>query len=265
MVPAFVVMVVWLKKAHVMITWNFADKTLLVTGATGGIGLATAALFAHAGANLVLVDVHASALADAARLLDPGGTRSLVVAADVTHMPACETAVARASEQFGGIDIVVPSAGIYRDEIFAVMTPAQWRLTMSVNLDGVFNIIRAALPAIRTGGSIINLASRAGHSGGSLGHAHYGATKGAVLALTRGLARELGPKIRVNAVSPGVIQTPMTAEALVTTGEDVLRQTPLARFGTAAEVASAIAFLASDSAAFITGETIHVNGGIYMD
>jgi 3-oxoacyl-[acyl-carrier protein] reductase len=85
------------------------------------------------------------------------------------------------------------------------------------------------------------------------------------MALTRGLARELGPKIRVNAVSPGVIETPMTADALVTTGEEVIRQTPLARFGTANEVASAIAFLASDDAAFITGETIHVNGGIYMD
>jgi 3-oxoacyl-[acyl-carrier protein] reductase len=245
--------------------WDFTGKTLLVTGATGGIGRATASLFGKSGANLVLVDIDPAVLADVAVSLDPSGTKTIIVAADVTQMMACESAVATAAKRFGGVDILVPSAGIYRDEMFATMTPEQWRGTMAVNLDGVFNIIRAALSAMLPGGSIINLASRAAHSGGSLGHAHYGATKGGILALTRGLARELGPKIRVNAVSPGVIETPMTADALVTTGEEVIRQTPLARFGTADEVASAIAFLASDDAAFITGETIHVNGGIYMD
>jgi 3-oxoacyl-[acyl-carrier protein] reductase len=245
--------------------WDFTDKTLLVTGATGGIGRATASLFGKSGANLVLVDIEPADLADVAASLDPSGMKTLTVAADVTDMTACESAVASAVEQFGSVDVLVPSAGIYRDEMFATMTAEQWRRTMAVNLDGVFNIIRATLSAMRSGGSIINLASRAAHSGGSLGHAHYGATKGGILALTRGLARELGPKIRVNAVSPGVIETPMTAEALVTTGDEVIRQTPLARFGTADEVASAIAFLASVEAAFITGETIHVNGGIYMD
>jgi 3-oxoacyl-[acyl-carrier protein] reductase len=248
-----------------MTAWDFTGKTVLVTGATGGIGRATAALFLACGANLVLLDLDPAALADAAAQLDPAGKNAVIVDADVTRMEACVSAVASAVERFGGIDVLVPSAGIYRDELFATMTPEQWRLTMAVNLDGVFNIIRAALPAMRPEASIINLASRAGHSGGSLGHAHYGATKGGILALTRGLARELGPKVRVNAVSPGVIETPMTAEALLTTGDEVLRQTPLARFGTADEVASAIAFLASPHAAFITGETIHVNGGIYMD
>ena len=248
-----------------MTKWDFADKTVLVTGATGGIGRATAAVFLAAGANLVLIDLDPAALAETAAQLDPAGAQAVAFSADVTRMEACQSAVAIAVEQFGGVDVLVPSAGIYRDEMFATMTPEQWRLTMSVNLDGVFNIIRASLPAMRPHASIINLASRAGHSGGSLGHAHYGATKGGILALTRGLARELGPMIRVNAVSPGVIETPMTAGALLTTGEDVIRQTPLARFGTAAEVASAIAFLASPDAAFITGETIHVNGGIYMD
>ena len=248
-----------------MTVWNFADKTLLVTGATGGIGRATAELFQAAGANLVLVDINPAALIDTAAQLDPTGAKAITVCADVTQMEACLSAVTSAVERFGGIDVLVPSAGIYRDEMFATMTSEQWRLTMAVNLDGVFNIIRASLPAMRPEGSIINLASRAGHSGGSLGHAHYGATKGGILALTRGLARELGPRIRVNAVSPGVIETPMTAEALMITGDDVIRQTPLARFGTAVEVASAIAFLASAEATFITGETIHVNGGIYMD
>jgi 3-oxoacyl-[acyl-carrier protein] reductase len=248
-----------------MTQWDFTDKVVLITGATGGIGRATAAVFLAAGARLVLVDLDPAALADAAAQLDPAGMRAISVSADVTRMEACEAAVASAVAHYGGIDILVPSAGIYRDEMFASMTPEQWRLTMAVNLDGVFNIIRASLPAMRPCAAIINLASRAGHSGGSLGHAHYGATKGGILALTRGLARELGPMIRVNAVSPGVIETPMTAEALRTTGDEVIRQTPLGRFGTAAEVASVIAFLASPDAAFITGETIHVNGGIYMD
>lgn len=248
-----------------MTQWDFRDKVVLITGATGGIGRATAAVFLAAGARLVLVDLDPAVLEDTAAQLDPAGTQAIVVSADVTRMEACEAVVASTVAHFGGIDVLIPSAGIYRDELFVTMTPEQWRMTMSVNLDGVFNIIRASLPAMRPRAAIINLASRAGHSGGSLGHAHYGATKGGILALTRGLARELGPMIRVNAVSPGVIETSMTAEALSTTGDDVIRQTPLGRFGTAAEVASAIAFLASPDAAFITGETIHVNGGIYMD
>ena len=247
-----------------MTMWQFAGRTVLITGASGGIGLATAQLFGSAGANLVLVDVDAPALGAMVSSLDFVGVPLLTAATDVTAMSACEAAVEQAVKRFGKIDIVVPSAGIYRDELFATMSAEQWRLTMAVNMDGAFNIVRAALPAMRGAGSVVMLASRAGHSGGSLGHAHYGATKGAILALTRGLARELGPGIRVNAVSPGVIETPMTAEALLSTGDDVLRQTPLGRFGTAQDVASAIAFLASEEAAFITGETIQVNGGIYM-
>ena len=247
-----------------MTIWNFAGRTVLITGASGGIGRATAILFASAGANLVLVDRDEASLDDLRSSHDFADDRVLAVAADVTSMIACETVIEQSVERFRKIDVVVPSAGIYRDELFATMTPEQWQSTISVNLDGVFNIVRAALSAMHDGGSIVMLSSRAGHSGGSLGHAHYGATKGAILALVRGLARELGPKIRVNAVSPGVIETPMTAEALLTMGDEVLRQTPLGRFGAAHEIASAIAFLASSEASFITGETIQVNGGIYM-
>lgn len=245
--------------------WNFTGKTALITGASGGIGRAVAKLFGIAGANLVLLDLDASALSSAANEIACPCERVLLEPLDVTDFNACEAAIARVVERFSSLDIIIPSAGIYRDETFANMTPEQWRMTMAVNLDGVFNILRAALPALNKNSAVVNVASRAGHSGGSLGHAHYGATKGGILALSRGLARELAPDIRVNCVSPGVIETTMTAPALAKEGAEILKQTPMARFGAPDEIAEAIAFLASQNARFITGETIHVNGGIYMD
>jgi 3-oxoacyl-[acyl-carrier protein] reductase len=144
------------------------------------------------------------------------------------------------------------------------MSDEAWRETLAINLDGVFYACRAAMPLLRQGGAIVNVASMAGHRG-SVRHAHYAACKAAVLAFTRSLVHELSPRgIRANCVSPGVIATPMTESIMRENGAALLAATPLRRFGTPEEVASVIAFLASDAASYVTGETVQINGGAYM-
>ena len=241
---------------------DFTGRTLALTGAASGIGAAVAALFHRYGANLLLIDQQAEALAAlVAGLATPD--RVLARALDVTEPGAVEAAFAFAQARFGGIDYLVPAAGIFRPAPLAVMTDAQWHDTLSVNLEAVFRTCRAALPHLRDGGSIVTIASIAGHRG-SINHTHYSASKGAILAFSRALAGEAAPRLRVNAVSPGIIATPMTADMLRDRGERLQAQTPLGRNGTAHEVAGVIAFLCSDLASFVTGETIHVNGGLYM-
>ena len=244
--------------------FNFISKSIFITGAASGIGAAAAEMFYGAGADLLLSDRNLESLRSMVPKLVGGRGRVIVSAGEVTQFDDCSALADMGQRAFGGIDVVVPCAGIYRDQFFETMTSEQWRHTMAVNLDGVFNTVRAALPVMRDGGSVVMLSSRAGHSGGSLGHTHYGATKGAILALTRGLARELGPRIRVNAVSPGVIDTPMTSADLASQGDELLADIPLRKFGSARDVAGAILFLASEYAGYITGEAIQVNGGIYM-
>lgn len=240
---------------------DFTGKHFLISGAASGIGRAASECLHRHGASVSLLDRELSQLEPITNALGP---RAKSVAADVASPMKCEAAVKQAVEAFGVLDGIVAAAGIYRDEPAAEMSADAWRLTLSVNLDGVFYTIRAALPYLKENSSIVTLTSMAAHMGGSFGHAHYGASKGGVLALTRSLARELGPKTRVNAVSPGVIVTPMTSRLLADRGEAVIQQTPLRRHGTSEEVANVIAFLCSDASSFVTGEAIHVNGGFYM-
>ncbi len=243
---------------------DLSGRVLLLTGAAGGIGSAIAALFREAGALLVLAD--RSAPEALAAELDPDGNATLALAVDVADAASVAAMVRRTAARFGRIDVVVPGAGVYPDAALAGMTDDAWRHCLAVNLDGTMHVCRAALPHLGVGASIVTIASIAGHRG-SAGHAHYAAAKGAVLAFTRSLAAELAPfGIRANAVSPGLIDTVMIAPIMQAggRGEALVAQTPLGRLGTAREVAGAVLFLASDLASFVTGETLQVNGGLYM-
>ncbi|WP_198374840.1 SDR family NAD(P)-dependent oxidoreductase [Neoroseomonas rubea] len=244
---------------------DLTGKVAFLTGANGGIPRATATLFRRLGAHLVLTDLDPAALDGFAKSLPTGEQRILTARVDVTKPEEMEEALAMAGREFGGIDILVTGAGLYVEQEVTAMSDEDWRRTLGINLDGVFFACRAAMPLLRHGGSIVNIASMAGHRG-SVRHAHYAACKSAVLGFTRSLVHELSPRgVRANCVSPGIIATPMTESIMAKNGAALIAATPMKRFGTPEEVASVIAFLASDAAAFVTGETIHINGGIYMD
>lgn len=243
--------------------FDFSRKTLFLTGANGSISRAIARQFFALGANCVLTDLDEAGVQAFARELDPSGERAVGLRQDAAKSEDADHAMGVARERFGKIDFVVTGAGLYRDRMIAQMTDEQWRQSIDINLSGVFYTCRAAIPLLADGGAVVNLASMAGHKG-SFMHAHYAAAKGAVLTFTRTLALELAPKIRVNAVSPGLIEGPMVQPLLDARGPQLLDQTPLKRLGTPEEVANTVTFLCSDLASFITGETVHVNGGLYI-
>lgn len=243
--------------------YNFTGKTLLLTGAAGTIGQAIAKRFYEGGANCVLTDLDLDAVTVFARTLDPDLKRILTLKQDATKSEDANRVTAEAAKRFGGIDALVTSAGLYRDAVVAEMTDAQWQQTIAINLDGVFYTCRAAIPHMNEGSAIVNIASLAGHRG-SHAHAHYAAAKGGVVVFSRSLAVELAPKIRVNSIAPGLIDGPMVQNLLQLTGDKFIQATPMKRLGTADEIAGAIAFLCSDDASFITAESLHVNGGLYI-
>ncbi|MFJ4286883.1 SDR family NAD(P)-dependent oxidoreductase [Paenarthrobacter nicotinovorans] len=242
---------------------SLTGRTVAITGAAGAIAQSLSGQLYAAGANLILGDLDREALDRQWSGLDPRGLRTRTETLDVTSRVSNEDFVAAAEERFGGIDHLVLAAGIYPEHSIGKVTDDQWRRTMEVNLDAAMYMIRASLPALRAGGSIVAVSSIAAHRG-SKNHSAYAASKGALLSLTRSLAWELAPHIRVNAVSPGVIETAMTVDLVSDQGERILSNTPLGRFGKPEEAASAIGFLCSDAASFITGEVLHVNGGHYM-
>lgn len=251
-----------------MSTYDFSERTLVVTGAAGGIGRAVAERFFRSGANVFLLDLHQDALdafADVLRRTITSGPVPTIVtrAADLSDAQAADQAAQQIQQSYGGVDFLVSCAGIYLAEPFAEMTDEQWRRTLSVNLDGVFYLTRRLVPLLREGSAIVNLSSMAAHRG-AFYNAHYSASKGALLSFTRSIARELGPRTRVNAVSPGIIETPMTSALLKTRAAESIDQSIVKRLGQAHEIASAVIFLCSDDASFITAEVLHVNGGLYV-
>jgi len=240
---------------------NFQDKIVVITGAAGGIPKATARTFYEFGAKLALGDLHKAQLVEATADMDPD--RVLTHALDVTNTDSFDQFRSAVIERFGRCDILVTAAGLYRDRMVDQMSDAEWATMMAVNVDGVFRACRAFSPDMKEGGAIVNIASLAGHKG-SREHAHYAAAKGAVLSFSRSLAAELAPLVRVNCVSPGLVDTGFVASLLEKIGTAMEDATPLKRRGSPEDIANAIAFLASERAAFITGETLHVNGGFSM-
>ncbi len=237
------------------------DKVVIITGAGGGIGGKTVERFVDAGFNVVAADAGAEALARFDSLVAARRVHPFV--GDVSERSFIQQLVRFATDTYGGIDSVVPSAGIYTDAPFTELSDETWTKTMAINVDAVFCLLREAAPYLTDGSSIVTLTSIAADRG-SATHAHYSASKGAILGLTKTLAIELAPKTRVNAVAPGVIETRMTAGLVDVKGEKILMDTPLQRLGQASEVADVIVFLASPGASFITGECIRVNGGLHI-
>ena len=246
---------------------DLKGKICLVTGGTRGIGRAIALALADAGADILFTYQHSKEQAEeVCKNLQGRGVRAHAYQANVASSEEVHSTVKVALAEFGPISILVNNAGISRDKSFIKMTKAMWDEVLGVNLDGLFNTTQAVLPAmIESGwGRIVNVSSIIGQTG-NFGQANYAVTKGGVIAFTKTLARELARKgVTVNAVAPGFIQTDMLKEMPASALEQVKAMTPLGRLGKPEEVADAVAFLASPRAAYITGQVLAVNGGMYM-
>jgi NAD(P)-dependent dehydrogenase (short-subunit alcohol dehydrogenase family) len=240
------------------------DKIALVTGAGSGIGRATALRFAAEGAHVICADAFSTAATETTGTIIAAGGEALALAVDVADEAACAQMVEDALARFGRLTTVVNSAGVRPERRDSVPALAEWQRVMNVNLTGTYLVSRAALPLLTASGagSITNLASIFGLVGGATAPS-YAASKGAIVNLTRQMALEWAPQVRVNCVCPGVIETPMTAELRRDPAwtEAVLQRYPLARFGRPEEIAAAILYLASDEAAFVTGAVLPVDGG----
>ena len=242
---------------------RFENKVVMVTGGAAGIGRVTAENFAREGARIAICDVNPEAGEAAAKALGPEASFEQV---DVASTTAVSSWVEGVFDKYGQIDVLVNNAGITRDGLIMRMKEEDWDAVISVNLKSAFNCIKAVSKIMvkQRSGRIINLASVVGVMGNP-GQANYVASKAGMIGLSKTVAKELGARgITVNAVAPGFIETDMTAVLSDKVKEAMLSTIPLQRAGTPQDVADAITFLASDQAAYITGQVIHVTGGMYM-
>ena len=247
-------------------TKPLAGRVAVVTGGTRGIGLAIARLLADDGASVVVSGRDPGRLERAAKELEALGASALAVPADASKREDADRLVEAVKERFGRIDVLVNNAGVTRDQLLARMKDDDWDAVMDTNLRGVFLMTRAAGKVMmrQKSGRMINISSTAGAMGNA-GQVNYSAAKAGVIGLSKAAARELAHwNILVNAVAPGLIETDMTATISAEAREGLMQQVPLKRIGTAREVAEVVRFLAGDGAGYITGQVIHVNGGLYM-
>lgn len=253
---------------------NFFDltgKVALVTGASSGIGRATAELFGRCGALVAITYLNNKVGADdAVAAITSGGGKALAIKADVTKNSEIDRMIREVENGLGPVDILVNNAGSLVERLKTLeMTEDRWNEVMNLNATSAFFAVKAVIPKMLEKGSgvIVNVTSIAARNGGALGSIHYSSAKAAILTMTKGLAKEFATQgIRINAVSPGVIDTPY--HETFTTPEvmrNLRKAIPMGREGRPDEVATVIAFLASDAASYLCGETIEVNGGLLMD
>ena len=242
-------------------------KVALVTGASRGIGKAIALLLAENGADVAVNFAGSTAAAEAvAAEIEKMGRKAILVQGDVSQTEVCAEMVDKVVKDLGHIDILVNNAGITRDTLLLRMKEEDWDVVLNTNLKGVFNCTKAAVKymAKQRSGSIVNISSVVALMGNA-GQANYAAAKAGILGFTRSVAKEMAARgIRVNAVTPGFIKTDMTcvlSEKVVAAMEASI---PLARLGEPEDIAKAVLFLVSDNAAYITGQTLHVDGGMVM-
>ncbi|MFH1923701.1 MAG: 3-oxoacyl-ACP reductase FabG [Planctomycetota bacterium] len=249
-----------------MLAIDLSEKTALVTGGGQGLGAATAAMLAQAGANVV-VNYVADAEGTNRRRADETAGRigrdAVALEADVGNLEQVEAMIGQIIARFGRLDIVVNNAGIVRDRTLKKLAPEDWQAVIDTNLTGVYNVSKAAAEVLSDGGRIINLSSVSA-AVGFFGQSNYAAAKAGVVGLTKVLSRELARRrITVNAVAPGLALTEMGRTIPESVQAEMLKSIALGRFAEPEEVAGVILFLSSELASYVTGQVIHVNGGWY--
>lgn len=245
---------------------NFTNKTVLVTGASRGIGFAIAEQFAKAGANLAICATGEEALNKAAEKLTALGAKVHTQVVNIARAEDCEKFISETLAKFGSIDVLVNNAGITKDNLTVRMSEQDWDDVISINLKGTFLMSKAALKVMfkKRSGNIVNIASVVGQMGNP-GQANYVASKAGIVGLTKTFAKEFGSRgVRVNAVAPGFVQTAMTEQLPEEIRQKAMDSIPLKRFATTQDIAKAVMFLASEDASYITGHILAVNGGLYI-
>lgn len=242
---------------------DLTGKKALVTGATGGLGGAIARRLHAQGATVALSGTRVEALEALAREL---GERVEVTPCDLSDRDSVEALVPAAEAKLGGLDILVNNAGVTRDNLFMRLKDEDWDLVLAVNLTAAFRLSRAAVKTMmrRRYGRIVSIGSVVGTSGNP-GQGNYAASKAGLIGMSKSLAAEVASRnITVNVVAPGFIESPMTDVLNEKQREGILADVPMGRLGQGADVAAAVAYLASDEAGYVTGQTLHVNGGMAM-